>query len=316
MRSATAPLSLSRERLANIDTLRILAAVGIVWFHTEGVPGRRIGYAALPIFLLIFFSLITRNTHADGTVHFLKRRWNRLMAPWLFWSVVYAVCKSAKAICMMDMDALRGMLSVESLLAGAHIHLWYLPYAFILGFAIYEINRRTSRANHAVVILTATATGILMLVARATGILPADVPAPLSQWSFGLAAAPLGLAVGRCLMIPSRDTRRLLLSVVSLATLLACIILNSTGFASVAIPYGIGMTLVCIGYTWRARNDAFVAYVASLTFGVYLIHPLISFGLQHLIVANEHHAAFILLTAGISGAITLGLKKTPLRRFV
>jgi peptidoglycan/LPS O-acetylase OafA/YrhL len=37
------------QRVAGIDLLRILAAVGIVWFHTEGAPCRQIGYAALTV---------------------------------------------------------------------------------------------------------------------------------------------------------------------------------------------------------------------------------------------------------------------------
>jgi len=52
------PLSLRSERIVSIDGLRILAAVGIVWFHTDGAPFRQIAYVGLPVFLLIFFSLI------------------------------------------------------------------------------------------------------------------------------------------------------------------------------------------------------------------------------------------------------------------
>lgn len=81
------------ERIGHIDTLRIIAAVGIVWFHTEGAPYRQIGYAGLPIFLLIFFSLITRRSYAETATHFLRRRYERLLKPWLFWSAVYGACR-------------------------------------------------------------------------------------------------------------------------------------------------------------------------------------------------------------------------------
>ena len=185
-----------------------------------------------------------------------------------------------------------------------------------MGFAIYGINRWTARLNHAAVILAATATGVFVLVAHAMDAFPNHLAAPMPQWSFGLAAAPLGYAVGRCLLIPSRDAQRMSLWVIALVTLTACIILNSTGFSSLAIPYGLAMGLVCTAYAWPVRSDAFVASVAPLTFGIYLIHPLISFGLKHVIVADQHYAAFIALTTCISGLVTLGLTKTPLRRFV
>jgi surface polysaccharide O-acyltransferase-like enzyme len=306
---------LALERAVNIDRLRILAAFGVVWFHTEGAPYRLIGYAGLPIFLLAFFSLIVRNARAGDTACFLKRRCNRLILPWLFWSVVYGLCKFAKAICTMDMDALRGVYSVENLLAGTHIHLWYLPYAFLLGFLIHEVNRRTSRVNNTVVVLAATAIGMFLLAARPSGIFASYVRPPLPQWSFGLAAVSLGFAIGRCLVIGSHDARKLLLLAVALPTLLACIILIWAGSASPAVPYGLAMALVCIAYVWPVRSDVFVAAVAPLTFGIYLIHPLISFGLRH-ILAKQHCVIFIVLTACISGLVTFGLRKTPLRRFV
>lgn len=315
-RSRAMLLSSPIARVVNIDRLRILAAFGIVWFHTEGAPYRLIGYAGLPIFLLAFFSLIVRNARADDTACFAKRRWNRLIIPWLFWSVAYGVCKSAKAIWMTDMDALRGVLSIESLIAGTHIHLWYLPYAFLLGLLIHEVNRRTSRVNDTAVVLAATATGIFLLAARPLGLFAYCISPPLPQWSFGLAAAPLGFAIGRCLLIDSHDSRRQLLSVVTLPTLLACIILTWAGSTSPAVPYGLAIGLVYIAYAWPVRGDRVAAAIAPLTFGIYLIHPLISFGLRHIVEAQQPSAIFIVLTACLSGLVTLGLMKTPLRRFV
>jgi surface polysaccharide O-acyltransferase-like enzyme len=317
VQSGVTSLSLPVGRVANIDRLRILAAVGIVWFHTAGAPYRWIGYAGLPVFLLIFFSLVAWSGHTGkDRADFLKRRWSRLIVPWLFWSAVYGLCRAAKAVCVADISGLHRLLSVQSLLAGTQLHLWYLPYAFVLGFGTYEISRRTSRTNDAVVVLVATVTGICVLAAHAMGIFPDHLAAPLPQWCFGLAAAPLGLAVGRCLAIPSQESRRWLLLVVFAGTVMGCIVLSSAGSASLAVPYGLAMTLVSIACAWQVRGDAFVASVAPLTFGIYLIHPLIGFGLQHLVAASWHYPVVIVLTVGISGLVTLGLIKTPLRRFV
>lgn len=315
-RSVTTAVSSSSLRVANIDRLRILAAVGIVWFHTDGAPLRTVGYTGLPIFLLIFFSLIVRNTPSTDTLSFLKRRFNRLIVPWLFWSLVYGLSKAAKAICTTDMSSVHDMLSFERLLVGTHVHLWYLPYAFVLGCVMHEVNRRTWKLGHAAVSVAATAAGVFLLAAGPVGLLPGGNSPPVPQWNFGLAAVSLGFAIGRCLAIPSRNTRRLLLSIIAAATLPECIILNSAGFAGLAIPYGLAIVLVCAAYAWEASGDAFVTAVAPLTFGIYLIHPLIGIGLQHVLVASRYPAAFILLTAAISGLATLILTRTPLKRYV
>jgi len=303
-------------RVANIDRLRIVAAIGIVWFHTEGAPYRGIGYAGLPIFLLIFFSLITSHGHRGGTAQFVKRRWHRLMVPWLFWSVVYGLCKIAKATCTMDINSLRDMLSVESLLTGTHIHLWYLPYAFAAGLLIYMVNGWTWGTNNIAVIVAAAVLGAFTLMAHATGVLGDHLMMPLAQWGFGLAAVPLGFAIGRCMTIPSHDVQRSLLCVIALVMLVMCTVLNMTGYAALSVPYELATVLVCAAYAWPSGGNAFVATVAPLTFGIYLIHPLVGYGLKQFIAADQHYLAFIVLTVCMSGVVTLGLTKTPLKRFV
>jgi surface polysaccharide O-acyltransferase-like enzyme len=317
---ATTPsVRLPVTRVANIDRLRILAAVGIVWFHTEGAPYRQIGYAGLPVFLLVFFSLITMRGRADGMAHFLKRRWHRLLKPWLFWSAIYGLGEIVQALCSMNVDSLRGMLSPGSLLIGTHSHLWYLPYAFILGFVIYKLDGWTRRLNNVAVVFASTTIGVLVLAAHATGVFAFAHRAgePLPQWLFGLAAIPLGFAIGRCLVIPSRETRGVLLSAICLVTLMTCTLLISCGATSATVPYTIAVALVCLAYAWpHNRSDVFVTYVAPLTFGVYLVHPLIAYATKRVLAADQNYAGYILLIACLSGLAVLILKRTPVRRFV
>lgn len=315
-KAGPASLSLPVERVANVDRLRVLAAIGIVWFHTDGVPYRQIAYAGLPVFLLIFFSLLTMQGSAGTTMDFLRRRYNRLLKPWLFWSVVYGLCRLTKAMHTMDVGSLREMLSVETLLAGTSIHLWYLPYAFLSSLLIRGFNHWTSRANHTVVVLATTTAGAILLAAHAAGLWDRRLTCPLPQWEFGLAAIPLGIAVGRCLAIASRDQQRLLLTTIALVTGLECYVLSLRSFDACAVPYGIGVTLVCLAYCWEIRRDTIVAWLAPLTFGVYLIHPLVAYVLRHTLAPHEHFVIFVLLTVCISILVVLILMRTPIRRFV
>jgi len=304
----------SAQRVVSIDLLRIVAAVGIIWFHTEGAPYRQIGYAALPMFLLLFFALITRQAPACSTRHFLKRRWDRLLKPWLFWSAVYGVARLTHAASTRDLTSLANLLSPETLLAGTYIHLWYLPYAFMSGLLIHALNRPISKvSSNPLVVLAATAVGVLTLaVCTSDRHTSAWVP-PLPQWAFGLAAIPLGLAVGRSLAIPSPRARALHLAGISVATTAAGLIAIPFHVASGFIPYGLAVALVCLACGWRVRGNGFVAAVAPLTFGIYLVHPLVMHGLKQFVTPDGHFAAFITLTACLSGIVTWGLMKTPLR---
>lgn len=296
--------------------MRVLAALGIVWFHTDGAPYRQIGYAGLPVFLLIFFSLITSRSGADPTVAFLKRRWNRLLKPWLFWSLLYGVVRLAKGACLGGQDSFREMLSYETALAGTHVHLWYLPFAFVSGFLVYLFNRQTLRLNDAVVVFAATGAGLLMLTVDAVGLSTCHLMSPLPQWGFGLAAVPLGFAIGRSLMVPSYWRQRFFLAAISLMTLVTSLVLTAFCHASSVVLYSLAVMLVSLAYCWRTNGNAVVTALASLTFGVYLVHPLIILGLRHFVVADQHYAASMGLTVCISGLVTLGLMRTRIRRFL
>jgi surface polysaccharide O-acyltransferase-like enzyme len=309
-------VSLPLERIGSIDRLRVLAAIGIVWFHTDGAPYRHIGYTGLPVFLLIFFSLITCRTATDPTFGFLRRRWDRLLKPWLFWSVLYGLFRVAKWACLGDVDSFREMLSPETILVGTHVHLWYLPYAFLSGFLVYAINRATLKSDHAAVAFTAAGIGLLLLIVHAIGLSSCRWMRPLPQWEFGLAAVPLGFAIGRSLMVPSRRTQQVLLSIISLTTLATSVVLIALGHAESAIPYALGILLVCLAYGWRTNDSVVGAALAPLTFGVYLIHPLINYGLRQFITSEQHCAAFIGLTVCLSGLVTMAMMRTPARRFV
>jgi len=315
-RPIAVPVPVPLARVGNIDLLRIVAAIGVVWFHTMDASSRQIGYAGLPVFLLICFSLITRQSHGHTTAQFLDRRWNRLLKPWLFWSVIYGLCRLAKAVCLADPDSLGQVLSPWAILAGTHAHLWYLPFAFAAGFLVYGINRWSLKSDSTAVALAATVIGVLTLIEYVLSAASHRPVMPLAQWEFGLATIPLGFAIGRSLLAPSRRTRHLLLLAISLMTLSACVILGALGYGSGTIPYGLAVPLVCLAYGCRDRSYLLVASLAPLTLGIYLIHPMVIYGLGHVPGANQHWTIFITLTICISALATAGLMRTPVRKFL
>jgi surface polysaccharide O-acyltransferase-like enzyme len=236
--------------------------------------------------------------------------------PWLFWSVVYGICKLLNAIRMGEVNPLQDLLSAGVLATGTSIHLWYLPYAFVLGLAAHVVGRWVAKGRQMETVLLATVVGILVLIGCAIGISGYRLAEPLPQWAFGLAALPLGYAIGKCTVVPPSRVRKPLLLMICLATSATCLLLSMAGHAGLGIPYGISLVLVCMAYFWQGSADVFVAKVAPLTFGIYLVHPLVAYGISLLFPSNPHYAVLIGVNVCVSGLLTLGLRETPVKRFV
>ena len=316
VRPTTASVCRPTQRIANIERLRVFGAIGIVWFHTDMAPYRDIGYAGLPIFLLVFFSLLTGQRHSDDLAHYLQRRWSLLLKPWLFWSLVYGLCRVAHATTEANTHSLDRILSLETVLVGTHVHLWYLPYAFLASLLIYALKTWTRDTHNLSAIVVGTGIGLLTLIVCSMPRFRPPTMLPLPQWEFGLPAIALGFAIGKCLSIRAKAKRRLPLLVISLATLITCLILTGLGYASMAIPYLLGTLLVCLGYAWPCASDPIFSLLAPLTFGVYLIHPLVAHLLKYVAPPSGHPAVFIALTTCGSALITLTLMKTPIKKFL
>jgi peptidoglycan/LPS O-acetylase OafA/YrhL len=194
--------------------------------------------------------------------------------------------------------------------------LWFLPYAFASGLLLHMVNRSIAKVNDDLVIFSATLVGMVTLAVCALDTHVSTWRPPLPQWEFGFPALPLGLAVGRTLAIPSHRARASYLCMISVATILACGLAAPFHAGSSPIPYGLAIVLVCLACGWQINGNGFVAAVAPLTFGIYLIHPLAMHAVKHLLAADEHYAAFITLTTCLSAIVTWLLMRTPLRTVV
>lgn len=166
-----------------VDYCRLVAAFGIVWFHTEA-PGYRVAYTGLPFFLVLL-ALPSRMSLAD--------RARRLLLPLLIWSVVYALFRAWNAA--EQGQALFGWWKPWMPLVGTSIHLWFLPFAFLVALVAPAL-----RASRLVLLWPVLAAGLLSWVGETS-------VWPWYQWSFGVIPVLCGFA-----FLQSRS-----LSVISLA---------------------------------------------------------------------------------------------------
>lgn len=270
---------------ANIERLRIVAALGIVAFHAQTGMVKSIGYAGLPTFILVTFFLGTasqlRKQEAFATLFAHKAK--RLLVPFFFWVVLYLIYDCL--IALVRDEKLIGVFASFSLLYGTRIHLWYLPFAFFgLLFA--------SRIKNGITWMgTGMASSVLVLLAVVVGMyaplfesqLPENL-LPFTQYIFSTPALLFGVS----LAIAARtkpQTKILVCVAIVVSTLgLGLFRYAMTGdyLNGFLISYGIAVPVTLAAIIRSGEMDCFTRAVAPLTLGIYLIHPMVIGALNRL----------------------------------
>ncbi|WP_380781207.1 acyltransferase family protein [Sphingomonas sp. R86520] len=275
-----------------IETLRVIAAFGIVWFHAAA-PGYSIAYAGLVVFLVLssyFETLRTTNSISAGALLF------RLGVPWLFWMVVFGAFRIARHLPLFPTEL--GLVS--GLLYGTKAHLWFMPYLLASTLAL-RVLRRTRIWS----MLPVIAFG-LSLVALATVSVwrPGSLSAgpPWAQYAQALTPTLFGI-----ILIRGRGMARWMTAVIITAMLGIALL----PFSGVGIPYFIGCGAVMaalIAQAWRPLRTTIPSRISTLLLGVYLIHPAI------LMVTRPLTTRFALAGVTVTFLLSLGIVWT-MRRF-
>jgi hypothetical protein len=146
---------------------------------------------------------------------------------------------------------------------------------------------------------------------------------PWRQWVTVLPAAVIGLAIVRSRVGEVYDT-------VALGMLWSLIICAAgashvLGWTNLSLPYALAISLCVVGLRLRHAASAGLLAASTLTFGVFLLHPML-FDVWYFVTAKikpgptfavdtHAHAAAMTVFAVLcsAGAVWL-LRKTPLRR--
>ena len=304
------------ERIVNIERLRFLAAFGIVLFHTLGdrhVFTKTIGYSGLPVFLIVFSFLLIINQKEISFFEFTQKRFQRLIIPWLFWCIVYAAFFLLKQY--YQQRVLQWSFHWNTIMMGTSIHLWYLPYAFFMSLVIFWIKKIDvgGYTLHLTWVFTLLLIPSFILFSR--WIDNDMLPSPLPQWLFGIPAILIGMILGIIYNMEKVCTRQLVLTGFWGSLLLLFIFLYWKNLHSMLIPYSVAALLSSLALFCRGHEDRLSLKLASLTFGIYLIHPM----LGYIINFVTHDKQNLLLSFGIfliAGALTWIMQKTYLRKVV
>lgn len=223
-----------------IDYGRFVAALGIVWFHSQA-PGNRIAYIALPFFLV----LLSMPSSASLVV-----RARRLLVPFVTWSLIFGMLATALAV--KNNDPPFSWWGWHMILTGTWIHLWFLPFAFVA--AVLAPWFRHPLAS----------LGAALLVAFLLAVEGAPDMIPFGQWSFGAIPVLVGIAYF------SWGWR---LAVITLLSSWLILYFGRPSPDNTTILVGTALAMGCLSY--RLPSTALSDWCARLSVWIYLAHPLI-----------------------------------------
>ncbi|MCR8726773.1 acyltransferase family protein [Frigidibacter sp. ROC022] len=245
-------------RNAAFDYARLAAAFGIVWFHV-GAPGAEIGYAGLPFFLLVLVIFALPGAGRQGFRPFVSNRAQRLMLPFFIWSTIFGLLKLAD-VALTD-STLASEFQLGMLVTGPALHLWFLPFAFVICLILHPVAHWMTHADTskqvAAASLSLATLGFLALEQQwHPGI-------PLQQWLFAMPAVTLGLAMA----IWPRAAPAFV-GGIGLVALLA-------DWTNGSLQILIAAALVLACRFMPLPESRLSQLCARLSMGIYLCHPLI-----------------------------------------
>jgi Acyltransferase family len=300
------------DRLSGVDLIRLVSVAGLVWFHI-GAPWAEFAYAGLPTVMLFSVALPMMSGRKRPFFEEVSRRGLRLLPPWIFWSGFYGAWIVARSLYRgYSLGPLRRW---ENLLIGPTIHLWYLPFAFLVTLAALVLRRGAGLFAARYVCLVGGGLGGVMLVLCSLASRTWALEAPFGQWAFAASAIPFGIAVGAaCRARPARVY--LALASVALAGVVSCAVVERIGDHYTAISYGIGIPLACAALLWRFEPNGLVRVLAPLSMGLYVLHPFITDQIYRLDLVRRFPALTATASILVTLALTLVLRKTPIQRYL
>ncbi|QQR90987.1 MAG: acyltransferase family protein [Myxococcales bacterium] len=257
--------------LYNWDRLRLIAAIDPMAIHVLGTHVF-LGIG-LPMFLVLSVALSVAKPKPPPTERFILRRWQRIVIPWIFWSLViggiraYYVYKAG--------EPAMGWFKTSMLFYGPRDHLWFLPFIACFGVLAHFIHKATWRWHP----------GVLCIASVIVAVFAAWIPTqfnlewPYRQWVFSLPTLPLGLAVGRMLSFQKNMTN-LRLWALLLFAIYAVLGWSMYHFIEPVmkvylIRFGGGLLVLTIA-TWLPNFlDKWTAKIVPNMLGLYVLHPLV-----------------------------------------
>lgn len=258
----------------DIEFFRIVAAFGVVWFHSELEVWRSIAYGGLIYFVILspYFSM------ASSRQYVFFDRVQRIIAPYFFWFVFYLVFLflANKSINPKNYSLPSYIMSSPS------IHLWFLPFIFIV-LCITDAIKIVIYNKYNDILCVLSATFAVLLITSSPIWRTYSLPVPLAQYAHVAAAVFIGIFFSCSHSIP----RYLMLSLI-VALISSMLWMIYLGQLAMGVSYLVGFIPCILLLTKKSffGESSLILFIASMSFGVYLVHMFWLMILRHFDVAG------------------------------
>jgi surface polysaccharide O-acyltransferase-like enzyme len=272
-----------------------------------------VGGLGLPTFLLLTNLFNCTLTEKRGPGKFMQDKRERLVVPWIFWSLFYGAWLVQGAL--RRGEPISSVLSWQMILAGTSSHLWFVPFAFASAGLVAGAQHLTRKLPDRATGYTAMVIGAIVLVVL--GSLPEhDYPAPIPQWLLSAPSAFLGFALGRLVLAEGKQfswRAALPIALGALAIALYCWFGHPNFLMQ---RYSTSILLVLAGLLVPGQSERVSTFLSPLLFGIYLAHHFVAdHVLSHVPGMTQSHWLFLADFICTIGVVRL-LKFTPLKRFI
>lgn len=297
------------ERNDTIELLRILSACGIIWFHMETTPWKRVGYAGLVFFLVIGVVFQQQSSQRSLWKDYLLKRANRLLVPWAAWFLLYGILNLVRSRPFYPSE-----LGIPGgILAGPWIGLWFLPFCFAAACCVFAISLLFAQVAPRLQFLIFSMVSMVVFLAVCGMRVQVALPAPWAQWLQALPSIPIGLAFA-CSLTANPPSN--LMVIAFEAALLAACGASYGSDPGMAISYGIGSLLAIVGLLCPATLSPLVGKASALCLGVYLIHGAVISGFKFFPWLMYHYFVWFLATALVSFVVVAAMRRVPVLRWI
>jgi fucose 4-O-acetylase-like acetyltransferase len=292
------------ERNDLVELFRVLAACGIIWFHLETAPGRCVGLAGLIFFLTVGVIFQQHSAQRYSGAEFFRKRSARLLIPWVAWYLIYGLLNGMTGKSLFPFSS--GW--VADVLTGPWIGLWYLPFSFLSACIVYGGVRLWGRMRPRVQFVGTLILSILALVLVSQVRVSIPLVAPWAQFLQATPSIPIGFAFSAALS--HRSASHAWLVILQGGLLLACGMVYGTD-PGLAVSYGLGTSLVAVGFGVRLQLKWSVQTVSSLCLGVYLAHGVVMSGFKIIPGVAQHYLLWFVLTVILSFIGVALIRRVP-----
>ena len=305
-------------RLVGVDLCRGLAAFAVILVHSgdeswglpissQAIQFRHLFYYAVPFFLAAAFYFGTKKSPLKIDRNFWQKKFQRIVVPYLLWSLFYVVSKTVIFTLSGDGDRLQELLAdpmASAFLGAASYHLYFIPLLLAGTILLYWTNYLRSRKNPLFLLtfLSIVSLGIyqLLLISKNDFNLNSYTAFPsllslidtnnllyqpwriiLVNLSWIIRCLPyffIALSIER--LLKQNNSKWLYKKEAAVVTFLLFLLVDVTGtrylpasLSEIAIAYS--FLLFGIAVSPHIYAGDLIANLGLCSFGIYLIHPFI-----------------------------------------